>query len=197
LKVLPTDDLRSPKEVSKFLHDEIRELQDSGEKVLKFKVSVQVQGAPIPSPWRKALEAFSNGTTLGEFYVHIEGELGASRTGKQKKISEKSLRRRKHSQFLSTLKRLSDRGILAVSPSSFLDERDSLAGSGTRAGWAEEISTVWVKPNLMKLKRETGSQATWVEERTVTLRKKGEGVGNIVIEGLTTKPMRLAPQRQS
>jgi hypothetical protein len=190
LKVLPTNALRSSKEISMFLQDEIRALQNSGRKVLKVTVGVQMQGVPVPPAWRKALEAFSNGTTLGEFYVHIEGELGATRTGQQKRIGEKSLRKRKHSQFLSTLKRLADRGILAVRPSSFLDERDGLAWTGTRTGWAKEISTVWVEPNLGKLGRETGSQASWTEERTLTLRKKGEGVGNIIVEGLATKPVR-------
>jgi hypothetical protein len=195
LKILPADALRSSKEISTFLRGEIRELQNSGKKVLTVTVGVQVQGAPVPPAWRKTLEAFSNGTTLGEFYVHIEGELGASRTGQQKKIGEKSLRRRKHSQFLSILKRLADRGILAVSPTSFLDERDGLAWADTRIGWAKEISTVWVEPNLRKLRRETGSQASWTEERTVTLRKKGEGVGNIIVEGLANKPIRLVAQQ--
>lgn len=150
------------------------------------------------------MEAFSDGTTLGEFYERIEGELGASGTGQQRKIGEKNLRRRKHSQFLSTLERLSDWGFLIVRPSSFLDEVGGLAWTGTdskrpqnsgnsdtRRGWAKEISTVWVQPNVQKLRRETGSQASWTEERTVTLRKKGEGAGDIIIEGLATKPIHL------
>jgi hypothetical protein len=191
-----------------FLQDEIRELQTSGKKVLKITVGVQVQGAPISPAWRKALEAFSSGTTLGEFYKHIEGELGASKTGQQKKIGEKNLRKRKHAQFLSTLKRLADRGVLTVGPPSFLGEGNSSAwtdrdsersqnsgNSDTRRGWAEEISTVWVKPHLRKLRRDTGSQALWTEERAVTLRKKGEGVGNIVVEGLGTEPILLVAER--
>jgi hypothetical protein len=204
LKVLPIGVLRSPKRISTFLQDEILELQNSGKKVLRVTVGVQVQGAPIPPAWRKSLDVFSNGTTLMEFYEDIEGELGASRTGRQTRIGERNLRRRKHSQFLSTLNRLADRGILTLRPSSFLAEAGSLSwpdttpkrsrdseNSYTRRGWAKGISTVWVKPNLQKLKKETGSQASWTEKRTITLRKKGEGVGNIIAEGLTAKPMRL------
>jgi hypothetical protein len=204
LKVLPTDVLRTSNEISTFLQEEILELQNSGKKVLTVTVGVQVQGAPVPPAWRKALETFSNGTTLMEFYEHIEGELGASRTGRQRKIGEKNLRRRKHSQFLSTLNRLADRGILTVRPSSFLDNAGSLtspntdskrpqnSGNGyTRRGWAKEISTVWVKPNLQKLKKETGSQASWTEKYTITLRKKRGGVGNIIVEGLAAKPIHL------
>ena len=185
-------------------------MQNSGKKALRVAVGVQVQGAPVPPAWRKALEAFSNGTTLMEFYENIEGELGASRTGRQTRIGERNLRRRKHSQFLSTLSRLADRGILTLRPSSFLDEGGSLTwpdtgsrrsrNSGniyTRNGWAKEISTVWVKPNLQKLKKETGSQASWTEKRTITLRRKGEGVGNIIIEGLAAKPIHLIPEPRS
>ena len=172
--------------------------------MLSVTVGVQVQGAPVPPAWRKALEAFSNGTTLLEFYEHIEGELGASRTGRQRRIGEKNLRRRKHSQFLSTLNRLAHRGILTLRPSSFLDGAGSLTwpdidsnrsqdsgNSYTRRDWAKEISTVWVKPNLQKLRIETGSQASWTEKRTITLRRKGEGVGSIIVEGLAAKPIRL------
>ena len=204
MKVLPNGVLRSSNEISTFLQEEILELQNSGKKVLRVTVGIQVQGAPIPPAWRKALEAFSNGTTLMEFYGHIEGELGASRTGRQTRLGERNLRRRKHSQFLSTLNRLSDRGILTLRPSSFLDEAGSLTwpetgskrsrnleNSDTRRGWAREISTAWVKPNLQKLKKETGSQASWTEKRTITLRRKGEGVGNITVEGLAAKPIHL------
>jgi hypothetical protein len=204
LKILPTDVLRNPKGISTFLRAEIRELQNSRKKVLKVTVGIQAQGSTVPSAWRKALEAFSDGTTLREFYEHIEGELGASGTGQQRKIGEKNLRRRKHSQFLSTLKRLSDRGVLTLRPLSFLDRTDRLArtdtdsigsqdsgNSDTRRGWAEELSTAWVQPNVQKLKIETGSQASWTEKRTVTLRKKGEGGGDIIVEGLAAKPMHL------
>jgi hypothetical protein len=204
LKVLPTDTLRSPKGISAFLRTEIRELQNSGKKVLKVTVGVQVQGAAVPPSWRKALEAFSDGTTLREFYEHIEGELGASGTGQQRKIGEKNMRRRKHSQFLSTLKRLSDTGVLTLRPSSFLDRADRLArtdtdsmrsqdseNSDTRRGWAEELSTAWVQPNAQKLRIETGSQVSWTEKRTVTLRRKGEGAGDIIVEGLAAKPIHL------
>jgi len=210
LKVLPNGVLRSSNEISTFLQEEILELQNSGKKVLRVTVGVQVQGAPVPPAWRKALEAFSNGTTLMEFYGHIEGELGASRTGRQTRIGERNLRRRKHSQFLSTLSRLTDRGILTLRPSSFLDKAGSLtwpdAGSKrsrssgnsySRRGWAKEISTVWVKPNLQKLKKETGSQASWTEKRTITLRRKGEGVGNVIVEGLAAKPINLIAQPRS
>lgn len=202
MKVLPTDVPRSSNEISTFLREEILELQNSDKKALRVTVGVQVQGAPVPPAWRKALEAFSNGTSLMEFYEHIEGELGASITGRQTRIGERNLRRRKHSQFLSTLKRLADRGILTLRPSSFLDEAGSLTSPDmdstrsknsdyTRKGWAKEISTVWVKPNLQKLKKETGSQASWTEKRTITLRRKGEGVGNIIVEGLAAKPVQL------
>ena len=204
LKVLPTDVPRSSNEISTFLQEEILELRNSGKKVLRVTVGVQVQGAPVPPAWRKALDAFSNGTTLMEFYESIEGELGASRTGRQTRIGERNLRRRKHSQFLSTLNRLSDRGILTLRPSSFLAEAGSLTwpetgsrrsrdsgNSYTRRGWAKEISTVWVKPNLQKLNKETGSQASWTEKRTITLRRKGEGVGSIIVEGLAAKPIHL------
>jgi hypothetical protein len=210
LKVLTTDVLRNSNEISMFLQQEILKLQNSGMKVLTVTVGVQVQGAPVPPAWRKALEAFSNGTTLMEFYENIEGELGASRTGRQARIGERNLRRRKHSQFLSTLNRLGDRGILTLRPSSFLAESGSPTWpetgskrsreSGnvyTRRGWAKEISTVWVKPNLQKLKKETGSQASWTEKRTITLRRKGEGVGNIVVEGLTVKPIHLIAEPRS
>jgi len=204
LKVLPTDVLRSPKGISTFLRAEIRELQNSRKKVLKVTVGIQVQGAAVPPAWGKALEAFSDGTTLREFYEHIEGELGASGTGQQRKIGEKNLRRRKHSQFLSTLKRLSDRRVLTLRPSSFLDRADRLARTGTdstksqdsgnsdtRRGWAEELSTAWVQPNVQKLRIEAVSQTSWTEKRTVTLRKKGEGTGEIIVEGLAAKPIHL------
>ena len=202
MKVLPTDVLRTSNEISTFLQEEILELRNSGKKVLRVTVGVQVQGTPVPPAWRKALATFSNGTTLLEFYEHIEGELGASRTGRQTRIGERNLRSRKHSQFLSTLKRLADRRILTLRPSSFLDEAGSLTwpdmvsrrpknADYTRRGWAKEISAVWVKPNLQELKRETGSQASWTEKRTVTLRRKGEGVGNVIVEGLAAKPIHL------
>jgi hypothetical protein len=202
LKVLPTDVPRSSEEISTFFQEEILELQNSDKKVLRVTVGVQVQGAPVPPAWKKALEAFSNGTTLMEFYEHVEGELGASSTGRQRRIGERNLRRRKHSQFLSTLKRLADRGILTLRPSSFLDEAGNLTwpdmdsmrsknSENTRKGWAKEISAVWVKPNLKSLKKETGSQASWTEKRTITLRRKGEGVGNIIVEGLVAKPIHL------
>lgn len=210
LKVLPIHVLRSPKGISTFLRAEIRELQNSGKKVLKVTVGVQVQGATVPQAWGKALEAFSDGTNLREFYEHIEGELGATRTGQQRKIGEKNLRRRKHSQFLSTLKRLSDRGVLTLRPSSFLDRADRLArtdadsmrsqdsgNSDTRRGWAEELSTAWLQPNVQKLRLEAGSQASWTEKRTVTLRKKGEGTGDIIVEGLAAKPIRLIAEPRS
>jgi hypothetical protein len=202
--------VRSPKGISAFLRAEIRDLQNSRKKVLKVTVGVQVQGAAVPPAWRKALEAFSDGTTLGEFYDHIEGELGASGTGQQRRIGEKNLRRRKHSQFLSTLKRLSDRRVLTLRPSSFLDRADRLVrtdtdpsrsqdsgNSDTRRGWAEEISTAWVQPNVQRLKVEIGSQASWTEKRTVTLRKKGEGAGDIVVEGLAAKPIHLIAEPRS
>ena len=210
MKVLPADVLRSPKGISTLLRAEIRELQNSGKKVLKVTVGIQVQGAAVPPAWRKALEAFSDGTNLRELYEHIEGELGASGTGQQRKIGEKNMRRRKHSQFLSTLRRLSNRGVLTLRPSSFLDSADRLArtdtdstrsqdsgNSDTRRGWAEEISTAWVQPNVRMLRTETGTQASWTEERTVTLRKKGEGAGDIIIEGLAAKPIHLTAVRQS
>jgi len=210
LKVLSPDVLRSSREISTFLRDEILELQNSEKKVLSVMVGVQVQGSPVPPAWRKVLEAFSHGTTLMEFYQHIEGELGASRTGRQRRIGAKNLRRRKHSQFLSTLNRLADSGILTLHPSSFLDKDGSLTwpdtdlrrsrysgNSYTRRGWAKEISTVWVKPNLQKLKKETGSQASWTEKRTITLRKKGEGVGNVIVEGLAVKPIHLIAEPRS
>ncbi len=207
MKVVPIDILRSSKEISTFLQNEIRELQNSGKKVRKVIVGVQVQGAPVPPAWRKALEAFSNGTSLREFYVHIEGELGASRTGQEKRVGEKNLEKRKRYQFLSTLKRLTDRGILAVRPSSFLDEGGGLAwtdtdskrprksgNSDTRKGWAKEMSTVWLEPNLRKLRREAGSQASWIEERALTLRKKGRRGRNITVEGLAAKQIRLVAE---
>jgi hypothetical protein len=210
LKVLPADVLRSPKEVSTFLQEEILELKKSGKKVLKVTVGVQMRGVPILPAWRKALEAFSNETTLKEFYGYIEGELSASRTGRQTRIGKKNLRRRKHSQFLSILCRLADRGILTIRPSTFLDEvggltwpdTDSMwsknsASSGTGGRWAREISAVWVKPNLEKLRKETGSQTSWTEERTVTLRRKGEGVGSVIVEGLASKPIHLIAEPPS
>ncbi len=169
-----------------------------------------MQGAAVPPAWRKALEAFSDGATLGQLYEHIEGELGASGTGQQRKIGEKNLRRRKHSQFLSTLRLLSDRGVLTLRPSSFLDRADRLAradtdskrsqdsgNSDTRRGWTEEISTAWVQPNVQKLRIEAGSQASWTEERTVTLRKKGEAEGEIIVEGLAAKPIHLITKQRS
>jgi hypothetical protein len=130
LKVLPTGVLRSSNEVSAFLQEEIRDMQSSGKKVLRVTVGVQVRGAPVPPAWMKALKASSNGTTLMKLYENIEGELGASRTGRQARIGERNLRRRKHSQFLSTLNRLAE-GVITLRPSSFLDEVGGLTRPDT------------------------------------------------------------------
>ncbi len=178
------------------------ELRNSKNKVLTLTVNISVQGATIPTAWRKALEAFPKGTTLREFYISIEGELGVFGGGQEKRLSRRNLEKRRHAIFLSTLKRLRKEGILSVHPSSFLDEAGgviwvdsqqsrSTLESNTRIDWAKEMSKVRIEPNLRKMRREAGSQASWTEERAITLRKKGPGGRDVFVEGFTTKPMLL------
>jgi hypothetical protein len=69
--------------------------------------------------------------------------------------------------------------------------------SDTKRGWAEELSTAWVQPNVQTLRIETESQPSWTEKRTVTLRKKGEGAGHIIVEGLAAKPVHLIGEPRS
>jgi hypothetical protein len=204
MKVIPVAGLRNPKEVSAFLQDEIRELQSSGKKVLQIKVGVQRQVAQIPPVWRKALGAFPKGATLADLFSYVVGGLGGSGITKGRTLSIENLQKRKHALFLSTLRRFRDDQVLAVYPSSALDENGSLAWmdmgatgywkaqrTGTRADWIGEMSKVRVVPNLSKLKKNSASQAPRVEERTIVLRKKGEDGSKIIVQGLTTKPIHI------
>jgi hypothetical protein len=196
--------LQSPEEISVFFRDEIDQLQNSGKKVLKFEIGVQMHGAELSPAWRTVLEAFPSGLTMLQLYSHIEGGLGGYGIQKGRRIRGSSLEKRKHKTFLVTLRRLQRDKVLTVYPSSYLDEEGSRAwmdtdpksyrGNGrnkVRNAWFDRMSQVRVVPNLPKLKAMDDSEGSWVQERAILLRRKGEEGRTIIVEGLSASPIQL------
>jgi hypothetical protein len=196
--------LQNPEEISVFFRDEIDQLQTSGKKVLKFEIGVRMHRAEVSPAWRKVLEAFPSGLTMMELYSQIEGGIEGFGIQKGRRIRGSTLEKRKHRTFLVTLRRLERDKVLAVYPSSYLEEEGSRAwmdtdpksyrGNGrnkVRNAWSDRMSQVRVVPNLSKVKPVDNSQSSWIQERAILLRRKGEEGRTIFIEGLSANPIEL------
>jgi hypothetical protein len=70
----------------------------------------------------------------------------------------------------------------------------SYRGNGrnkVRNAWSDRMSQVRVVPNPSGLKTVDDSQGSWVQERAILLRRKGEEGRTIIIEGLSANPIQL------
>jgi hypothetical protein len=196
--------MQGPEQTSVFFRDEIEELRSSGKKVLKFDIGVQMHGAQVSPAWKRVLEAFPSGLTMLELYSHIEGGIVGFGVQKGRRIKGSALEKRKHRTFLMTLLKLQRDKILTVHPSSYLDEEGSRAwmdtdpksyrGNGrnkVRNAWSDRMSQVRVVPNLSRVKPSGDSQSSWIQERAILLRRKGEDGRTIIVEGLSANPIVL------
>ena len=196
--------MQTPRVLYDFFRDEIDQLQSSGKKVLRFEIGVRMHGAEVSPAWRKVLEAFPSGLTMTELYSQIESGIGGFGIQKGRRIRGSTLEKRKHRTFLVTLRRLQRDGVLAVHPSSYLEEEGSRAWMDTdpksyrgkgrnkvRNAWSDRMSQVRVVPNLSRVKPSGDSQSSWIQERAILLRRKGEDGRTIIVEGLSANPIVL------